>query len=105
LREMVEQKKGGLLLSAHIGNWEIAGHLLKRLGTEIHIVMYDGEQQQLKDYLESITEKHSARIILIKNDLSHIYAIQEALNKNAFVCMHADRFLEGNKTITGTLLN
>jgi len=105
LREMVNQKKGGLLLSAHIGNWEIAGHLLNRLGTEMHIVMYDGEQQQLKDYLESITEKHSARIILIKNDLSHIYAIQDALNKNAFVCMHADRFLEGNKTITGNLLN
>jgi predicted LPLAT superfamily acyltransferase len=105
LREMVKQNKGGLLLSAHIGNWEIAGHLLKRLGTEIHIVMYDGEQQQLKDYLESITEKHSARIILIKNDLSHIYAIQDALAGNAFVCMHADRFLEGNKTIDGKLLN
>jgi predicted LPLAT superfamily acyltransferase len=105
LREMVNQKKGGLLLSAHIGNWEIAGHLLNRLGTDMHIVMYDGEQQELKSYLESITEKHSARIILIKNDLSHIYAIQDALNKNAFVCMHADRYLEGNKTITGTLLN
>jgi predicted LPLAT superfamily acyltransferase len=105
LREMVNQKKGGLLLSAHIGNWEIAGYLLKRLGTDMHIVMYDGEQQQIKDYLESITEKHSARIILIKNDLSHIYAIQEALDKNAFVCMHADRFLEGNKTLTAGLLN
>jgi hypothetical protein len=30
------------LLSAHGGNWEIAGHLLNRLGTEMHIVMYDG---------------------------------------------------------------
>jgi predicted LPLAT superfamily acyltransferase len=67
--------------------------------------MYDGEAQQIKDYLESITEKHSARIILIKEDLSHIYAIQEALGKNAFVCMHADRFLEGNKTIIGSLLS
>ena len=105
LHGMVKQNKGGLLLSAHTGNWEIAGHLLKRLGTEMHIVMYDGEQQQIKDYLESITEKHSARFILIKNDLSHIYAIQEALGNNAFVCMHADRFLEGNKTLTGTLLN
>jgi predicted LPLAT superfamily acyltransferase len=104
LREMVKQNKGGLLLSAHIGNWEIAGHLLKRLGTDMHIVMYDGEQQQIKDYLESITEKHSARIILIKEDLSHIYAIQEALTNNAFVCMHADRFLEGNKTLTSILL-
>jgi predicted LPLAT superfamily acyltransferase len=105
LREMVKQNRGGLLLSAHIGNWEIAGHLLQRLGTDMHIVMYDGEQQQIKDYLESITEKYSARIILIKEDLSHIYAIQEALGKNAFVCMHADRFLEGNKTLSGLFLN
>jgi predicted LPLAT superfamily acyltransferase len=105
LRDMVKQNKGGLLLSAHIGNWEIAGHLLKRLETDMHIVMYDGEHQQIKDYLSSITEKYSAHIILIKNDLSHIYAIQEALDRNAFVCMHADRFLEDNKTISGRLLN
>ena len=105
LREMVKQNKGGLLLSAHVGNWEIAGHLLNRLGTDMHIVMYDGEQQEIKDYLESITEKHSARIILIKEDLSHIYAIQEALTNNEFVCMHADRFLEGNKILDSILLN
>ena len=71
----------------------------------MHIVMYDGEQEQIKDYLESITEKHSAHIILIKEDLSHIYAIQEALANNAFVCMHADRFLEGNKTISAVFMN
>lgn len=105
LRAMVNLKKGGLLLSAHIGNWEIAGHLLQRLGTDMHIVMYDGEQGQIRDYLESITEKHSAHIILIKDDLSHIYAIQEALANNAFVCMHADRFLEGNKTISAVFMN
>jgi predicted LPLAT superfamily acyltransferase len=105
LREMVSQQRGGLLLSAHIGNWEIAGHLLQRLGTDMHIVMYDGEHEQIKEYLESISEKHSAHLILIKEDLSHIYAIQEALDKNAFVCMHADRFLEGNKTISHTLLS
>jgi len=104
LRQMVSQRQGGLLLSAHIGNWEIAGHLLRRLGADMHIVMYDGEQQQIKEYLQTVTEKHTAHIILIKEDLSHIYAIQEALGKNAFVCMHADRFLEGNKTITEVFL-
>jgi predicted LPLAT superfamily acyltransferase len=104
LREMVKMNKGGLLLSAHIGNWEIAGYLLRRLDTHFHIVMFDGEEQQLKDYLDSITEKHTAHIILIKEDLSHIYAIQEALQKNEFVCMHADRFLEGNKILPGVLL-
>ncbi len=67
--------------------------------------MYDGEQRQLKQYLESVQEKQSAQIILIKEDLSHIYAIQKALSENAFVCMHADRFLPGNKTVSGMLLN
>jgi predicted LPLAT superfamily acyltransferase len=105
LQQMVRLNKGGLLLSAHIGNWEIAGHLLQRLGTDMHIVMYDGEARQIKDYLASVTEKHSAHIILIREDLSHIYAIQEALNNNAFVCMHADRFLEGNKTLNALFLN
>jgi predicted LPLAT superfamily acyltransferase len=105
LREMVAAKKGGLLLSAHIGNWEIAGHLLQRLNTRMNIVMYDGEQEQIKAYLESVTGSRSARIILIRDDLSHIYAIQDALQQNEFVCMHADRFMEGNKTVAGTLLN
>jgi predicted LPLAT superfamily acyltransferase len=99
LHQAVAGKKGGLLLSAHMGNWEIAGHLLKRLHTTINIVMFDGEHRQIKEYLDKITGEKNAKIILIKNDLSHIYEISEALNNNELVCMHADRFIEGNKTI------
>lgn len=104
LREMVRLKKGGLLLSAHIGNWEAAGHLLERLGTNINIVMFDGEHQKIKEYMSKVTGERNAKIIVIKNDLSHIYAISEALSNNELICMHADRFVEGNKTITANLL-
>ena len=104
LREITAMQRGGLLLSAHIGNWEIAGHLLKRLGTPIHIVMYDGEHQQIKQYLDSVTGQRNVSIIVIRDSLSHIYEISEALRKNELVCMHADRFLEGNKTLEATFL-
>lgn len=104
LRKMVAEGKGGMLLSAHIGNWEIAGHLLKRLETTINLVMYDGEHEQIKSYLEKVTGGRNMKLILIRDDLSHIYAINEALAKNEFVCMHADRFLEGNKTLSANLL-
>jgi hypothetical protein len=33
----------------------IAGHLLKRLGTKINIVIFDGEYQQIKEYLDKVT--------------------------------------------------
>jgi predicted LPLAT superfamily acyltransferase len=104
LKEIASLKRGGMLISAHIGNWDIAGHFLKHLDTTIHIVMYDGEQEQIKEYLDKITGKKIVNIIFIKNDLSHIYKISDALMKNELVCMHADRFLEGNKTLTADFL-
>lgn len=105
LQEMVKAGKGGLLLSAHIGNWEIAGHLLKRLNTKINIVMFDGEHRQLKQYLETTTGRRNAHIIVIRDNISHIYEIMEALNNNELVCMHADRFLQGNKTLQTSFLD
>ena len=62
-------------------------------------MMFDGEHQQIKEYLDGVTGKANVHVIVIKNDLSHIYEISEALKNNELVCMHADRFIEGNKTI------
>ena len=67
---------------------------------QINIVIFDGEYQKIKDYLDSVTGKPPVKVIVIKNDLSHIYAISEALKNNELVCMHADRFVEGSKTIS-----
>lgn len=104
LHKIIALKKGRLLLSAHLGNWEIAGHLFKRLSTPINIVMFDGEHRQIKNYLEQVTGKRNMNIIVIRDDLSHIYAINEAFKKNELVCMHADRFVEGTKSINGNFL-
>ncbi|HMT29148.1 MAG TPA: lipid A biosynthesis acyltransferase [Bacteroidia bacterium] len=100
LRKMITLKKGGLLLSGHLGNWEAAGHLLKRLNTKINIVMYDGEDANIKQYMNEITGEKTFNIIYVKQDLGHIFKINEALSANEIVCMHADRYLPGNKTIS-----
>ncbi|MDN3583550.1 LpxL/LpxP family acyltransferase [Mucilaginibacter flavus] len=97
-------KKGGLLLSAHIGSWEVAGNLLSHVDTKINIVMFDGEDQQIKAFMDKATGKHRVNIIVIKDDISHIFKINEAFQNNELVCMHADRYLEGNKTITKKFL-
>ena len=99
LREMVEQKKGGLFLSAHIGNYEAAGHLFKRHNTIVNIVMYDGEDAPIKKYMDGVLGEKTFNVIYVSNDLSHIYKINEALSANEIVCIHGDRFLPGNKTL------
>lgn len=92
--------KGGILLSAHLGNWETAGNLLKgRITPTINVVMLDAEVENIKKYMELSTGGSRFRIIPIKNDLSHIISIRNALIANEFVAIHADRYLEGAKFI------
>jgi predicted LPLAT superfamily acyltransferase len=103
LREMVRSGTGGLLISAHIGNFEMAGHMLERLDTRVNILMLDAEHEKIKEYLSTFTHK-SFNIIPIGADNSHIYDISEALKNHEIVCMHGDRFMPGSKTITAKFL-
>ena len=99
LHRMVAIGRGGILLSAHAGNWEMAGQHLTNIKTKINILMFDGEHENIKRYMEGLGEK-SFTVITIKQDMSHVYQMGAALANNELICMHADRFLEGNKTIT-----
>lgn len=98
LLDIVRGGRGGILLSAHVGNWEVAGNFLQRLNTPVNVVMFDGEHQQIKAYLDQVTGKRPFNTVVIRDDLSHVYAIGEALQRNELVCMHADRYRDGMKT-------
>jgi predicted LPLAT superfamily acyltransferase len=94
LRQM---DKGGLLISGHIGNWEIAGQLLNRLEKNINIILFDAEHQQIKGYLSDVFTERRINFIVIKEDYSHLQEIREALERHEIIAMHGDRFIEGNK--------
>ena len=104
IEQLVKDGKGGILLSAHLGNWEVAGHLLKRVNTVINIVMYDGEAEQMKQYMQQFESNRSFNIIFIKDDLSHIYEISAALARNELICLHGDRYRPGNRTMQHNFL-
>jgi predicted LPLAT superfamily acyltransferase len=106
LTDMAKEGKGGLLVGAHLGNWEIAGHFLYRINVPINVVMYDNEYENIKELLERVkTKKNTYKIIPIKDDLSHLYAITEALSQGEFVCLHADRYLDNSKLLYHKFLN
>jgi len=100
LHEMVKNKKGGMLIGAHIGNWEVAGHLLKRLGIKINIIMFEEEHEKIKETLEKNNVISDSNIIPIKSDLSHLVKIKEAFSNNEFVVIHGDRSLNDTSSIT-----
>ena len=93
------QKKGGILFSAHVGNWAIAGNLLKGLDVNVNVLMVDNEHQKLKSFFKNQKGGPQFNVIAIKDDLSHLIAIYKAIKRGELVCINADRFLEGSKTI------
>lgn len=106
LKKLLSEKKGGVLISAHIGNFEIAEHFFGEIDVEfqINLVTTDLEHSAIKKYLEKITKKSSVKFILIKEDLSHIFEINAALARNELVCFTGDRYFEGGKFLTEKLL-
>ncbi|NOQ28086.1 MAG: lipid A biosynthesis acyltransferase [Bacteroidales bacterium] len=99
LREMSENKTGGIIVNAHIGNFEIAGQLLERLNTKINILMLDAEHQKIKNYLTEVITNKDVSIIPIQSDFSHIVPISKALIDKELIAMAGDRFIEDGKTV------
>ncbi|AHM59741.1 lipid A biosynthesis acyltransferase [Flammeovirgaceae bacterium 311] len=97
LRNFRENNTGGILISAHLGNWEVAGFLLKRLDMNINIVMFEAEHEKIKEYLGQVMQNRNINIIPVKQDLSHIFLINKAIRNKEVICMHGDRFVEGGR--------
>tara|TARA_A100001037_G_scaffold295475_1_gene314624 strand:+ start:46 stop:909 length:864 start_codon:yes stop_codon:yes gene_type:complete len=105
LTDLINNSQSAILISAHIGSWNVAGEFLKSKGGVVNVVMFDGEAQQIKRLIEKNIGKSNYNIILIKDDLSHLFKIKEAIDNRELICIHGDRYIEGSNTITGRLFN
>jgi predicted LPLAT superfamily acyltransferase len=106
LKKLLAEQKGGVLISAHIGNFEIAEHFFGEIDInfQINLVTTDLEHSNIKKYLESVTQKPTVKFIIIKDDLSHIFEINAALGRNELICFTGDRYFEGTKSLSDKLL-
>lgn len=101
LNDIADMGKGGILVSAHIGNWEVAGQGLNRLGTAFNILMYTNEKEEVKQYMDGVMKEKKINIISINEETkSHIIELHKAFSNNELVVMHGDRYREGAKTLT-----
>lgn len=106
INETLKAKKGGVLISAHVGNFEISEHFFGVLeeNASISLLTTDVEHTAIKEYLDSVRKKSNIKLILIKEDLSHIFEVNAALARNEIVCITGDRYVKGSKFLTEELL-
>jgi predicted LPLAT superfamily acyltransferase len=103
-KHLAAMDQGGFMISAHIGNWEMAGKKSDRIQKTMNLVMLDAEHQRIKHYLDEIMKERNFKVIPLKDDLSHLISIRQALDSGELIAIHGDRFMEGTKTLTAKFM-
>jgi predicted LPLAT superfamily acyltransferase len=93
IRDAVNQGKGLLMLSAHIGNWEAAGRALHdRIPATMAVAMVKAEADQLAAFLDQKQQRRYS-VIALEADGASSLDLLTSLRRGEIVAMHGDRFL------------
>ena len=99
-QQLAEQKEGFLQLSAHVGNYEIAGYTLIADKKRLNALVFDKEKATVMENRGRLFSVTNIRMIAVKQDMSHLFTINEALADGETVSMPADRMLGSTKGVT-----
>lgn len=104
--EIIDGKRGVVMLGAHVGCWEAGSLFFGRYGKKINIVMLDNEHRRIKEVLEESREAaDNFKVIAVNQDpLNLMLQIKEALDNGEYVCFNGDRYLNDKETFRTRLL-
>ncbi|MCC6464792.1 MAG: hypothetical protein IT463_05575 [Planctomycetes bacterium] len=98
IEEVLSQGKGVILISAHLGNWELAayclgGFLAQGRRIPVNAVMYKGESEKVEKQLKRASGEAPFRVIASNDSLQASIECMEALKRGEVVAIHGDRIL------------
>ena len=89
------QGKGGLILTAHLGNWEMGGVFLTLMGYPLNVITASDVETRLHDYRVRLRQGQRIKVITLNDTLSSSLAVLQALKANELVALLGDRDLFG----------
>jgi predicted LPLAT superfamily acyltransferase len=94
---MRAKAKGGLLLGAHLGSFEILRFLGREKREAVRLVMYKDHARNLNSVLDAVDPACAMPVIAL-GTIDSMLQVAEALGRGEFVGMLADRNIEGEGT-------
>ena len=89
-------RSGGIILMSHMGNWEMAAHIMKKknLNTPLLLFMGSKQKEQIENIQKQRLEGSGVKVIGVANDKPSSFALIEAidfLKKGGMVSITGDR--------------
>ncbi|MBN2403243.1 MAG: lysophospholipid acyltransferase family protein [Spirochaetes bacterium] len=100
IENAAEKKTGGIVVMSHMGNWEVAAHLLRR--KKINMLLYMGikQKEQIERAQKESLAKSGLRIIAVMREESSPFDILEGINylkDGGLVSLTGDRTWRGDQ--------
>ncbi len=83
--------KGGIFITAHLGNWELGGILLALEGVPLTVVTLEEPASGLTEWREAHRKRLGIKTVSVGADPFSFVALVSALRRNEFVAMLVDR--------------
>jgi len=96
---LADSPDGFIQMSAHVGNYEIAGYTLRAEKKRFNALVFSGEKESVMENRKKLFSSTNINMIAIRPDMGHLFEINEALAKGETVSMPADRLLGSYKSI------
>jgi predicted LPLAT superfamily acyltransferase len=93
IRSAAAAGRGAILLTAHLGNWEVAAGLLGEAGKKLAIVAYRGDHAKVARYMEQ-AQGPRARVIEVGADMLASLEMLRALREGTVLALQGDRPLD-----------
>ena len=97
--ELEKHPEGFVLLSSHVGNYEIAGYSLKPKSKRFNALVYAGETATVMENRQKMLSQNNMSMIPVKEDLSHLFLLNNAIDNGEIISMPADRIFGSQKAV------
>ena len=98
LFEAARSGRGGLLLSAHLGSFDMLRVLSDEYGLVVNVLMYTDNAEQINRFFERLDPRSSVRIIpLDPGSMRTTFQIRACIERGEFVAILADRSHPGTR--------
>ena len=83
--------RGFILLTAHIGSWQVAMSSLQRFEREVRVMMRPEDNEAVKNALNLDSDREQVKVILTSEALGGVIEAMKAIDEGALVTIMGDR--------------
>lgn len=96
--------EGFMILSSHVGNYEMVGYAFEVSDKKFNALVYPGEAKAIMENRARLFSGNNISMIAVSNDMSHIIKMSQALANGEILSIFGDRIFGSPRYIECELL-